>query len=548
VGETAGKVVGAAATLAAGAAILGLGHPLEPVEVTRTVYDPYSTQGQDIVASPGIKLGGRQTGGRNLPPGAFGVKEDETLFANYEKKRGLLYKFTMNTSQTSGELLAAIKCDPWVTSGAHTVTNDTATETMHVLPPISYIGTLLRMWRGDLIYEIEVIKTNFHNGKVWVCWSPGSTSRYASTSLNAMRLQNYVRDCWDFSAEESTKYTAHIDFSSHRYMEERSVFTSIGSGGETSSTCANGHLFFIVESPLKCASEIVQTSITFEVYIRGSNSIWADPSECITRMWRGPDFVGAAHAVKEEEEDFLKLKLGSRKAIFAQAGNTLPLRSDTPYLTTTEGAGRFWRPLIKKGNPDVLAAAVLSNDSLVHSFLQLMKRPHYLGNVVPGAVNTYTYRPGFGSMQKAILATFGWAAGDEAVHFVFQAANTPSSSVCFYNVPVLRTGAAIRKPLMYMYKRDVARHPECTLVLASMTTKKFFATTPAEDWPDNPWRINSRGFVLEAGLSGNVPSFTACPYVGDNFVMGCQLSPPFVVLDSTDTSEDYDRMDDPNSF
>jgi len=93
------------------------------------------------------------------------------------------------TSQVSGTLLSAFSATPKA--------GELIDGTVIHHTPLSYIASHFYFWRGSLFYKIKVVKTEFHSGRIVICFNPVSSvsgSTPAETYANSVYVQRTIYD------------------------------------------------------------------------------------------------------------------------------------------------------------------------------------------------------------------------------------------------------------------------------------------------------------------------------------------------------------------
>jgi hypothetical protein len=89
--------------------------------------------------------------------------EDQMDIARFVQRESFLDRFTMTPSQTPDTLLWNSR----VTPNLYGTYNDEIHPT-----PMSYMAQVFNKWQGTIKYRFQVVKSNFHKGKILIRWDP----------------------------------------------------------------------------------------------------------------------------------------------------------------------------------------------------------------------------------------------------------------------------------------------------------------------------------------------------------------------------------------
>lgn len=93
---------------------------------------------------------------------------DELSISNLVQKDSFLFSTTWNTNDPPDTLMAAVAVSPYLMNKGN------PTNSVYVLgyTPMAYIGSMFDSWRGDVIFTIKVICSQYHRGRLRVHWDP----------------------------------------------------------------------------------------------------------------------------------------------------------------------------------------------------------------------------------------------------------------------------------------------------------------------------------------------------------------------------------------
>jgi len=157
------------ADIAANAAkVFGWSKPVSLAPSTRVTqnYLPYSanTDGPDM--SFPLALSYENSVG--MAKGFSGTDVDEMDFSFLNTIPVYHTQFAWNTAQTSGTSFIQLPVNPL----SNILTTTVGTGTFYHLSPLQLVASHFFYWRGSMIYKIKLIKTEFHSGRLAVCFNP----------------------------------------------------------------------------------------------------------------------------------------------------------------------------------------------------------------------------------------------------------------------------------------------------------------------------------------------------------------------------------------
>lgn len=143
----------------------------------------------DTVESVGYTAGNKVA----LLNGFAGSAVDEMSFAYLFSIPSFKQAFTVTTSTAVGTLLANIPQRP--KSQETIFTSSSGPFTMHWTAPYAYVANAFNQWRGSIVLKIYCVKTNFHNARLELVFSPNG-----DPTKNTFNLAKYhTRYIWDIS-------------------------------------------------------------------------------------------------------------------------------------------------------------------------------------------------------------------------------------------------------------------------------------------------------------------------------------------------------------
>lgn len=171
----------------------------------------------------------------------------------------MLYtQFLFQGTNSRDDLLFSSTVHPCL-SPKFTIPGDTLPSTQRTY--LSYVSDGFMYWNGGIEYDIEVIATKFHSGKLLFAFVPNTTviPSYVDAST---ALPNVIIDL-----QQSSSTTFKIPWTSSIAMKSTSLYANRGQQSE--SDCVLGTMVCYVQNTLAFASNVAP-SVEINIYIKAS--------------------------------------------------------------------------------------------------------------------------------------------------------------------------------------------------------------------------------------------------------------------------------------
>jgi hypothetical protein len=124
----------------------------------------------------------------SIDPSPHGIGSADELSLSYLKTRESFFGVAnWSTSDTTGTQLFNLRVNPFL-PGIIDITNSSAAtvgkQVYHV--PLSYIGSMFKHWRGDIIVRMKVVCTKFHKGRLKISYDPRANITTTDPEENAV--------------------------------------------------------------------------------------------------------------------------------------------------------------------------------------------------------------------------------------------------------------------------------------------------------------------------------------------------------------------------
>jgi len=180
----------------------------------------------------------------SILPGFAGTDIDEMSITAMAMRPGYVTTFNWETFTTmpSGFALAVMEVSP---SALQNTRIDNG-RSVKDLVPCQFVASQFRMWRGSMQYTFKVVKTEFHSGRLAVCFSPeeGRTTTAGATYTTSDYLHREIidiRTCDTFTI--TVPYTATSPYKNTGVLKDWKI----------------GGLFIYVVDPLIAPSTVSQS-------------------------------------------------------------------------------------------------------------------------------------------------------------------------------------------------------------------------------------------------------------------------------------------------
>jgi len=225
----------------------------------------------------------------SVDPAMLGLpNEDEMVIANLVKRPSALTLLPWSTTNAAGDVLFNAQVTPTlrnVIDIVDTNTNVVAVRTYDTW--MSYVSMLFANWRGDIVFDFEVVCTKFHKGRLKISWDPlqytGTVVPDSNTVYTAIL---------DVGEANKTSFTVPYHQALPWLLRNTAIQTewSTGTTLPLFTTGFNGTLLLSVLTPLM--SPITPQTVNIMVSVRaGDNFEFANPTDRIGTSFKIPSLL-----------------------------------------------------------------------------------------------------------------------------------------------------------------------------------------------------------------------------------------------------------------
>lgn len=155
-------------------------HAFVPVAAAHLASSEIGTPVQKLALDPKQEL--------SIDPTMHGIcNQDEMAIENIIKKKSAIVMDGWSTADGVGTVIFNARVSPLLFGRVNIDDGGAVTRAQRVYhTPLSYIGMMFQHWRGDIVFEVEVICTKFHKGRLKISWDPIGTNGTVSIDENAV--------------------------------------------------------------------------------------------------------------------------------------------------------------------------------------------------------------------------------------------------------------------------------------------------------------------------------------------------------------------------
>jgi hypothetical protein len=155
-------------------------HGYQPMNGPMLASAHIGTQVQKLALDPKQEL--------SIDPSPHGIGSADELSLSYLKTKESYFSATSwSTTDLDGTQLWNMRVNPFQATSVdvkNTLSVNVGKQTQHV--PLSYIGSMFKHWRGDLILRVKVVCTKFHKGRLKISYDPRGDITTTDPAENAV--------------------------------------------------------------------------------------------------------------------------------------------------------------------------------------------------------------------------------------------------------------------------------------------------------------------------------------------------------------------------
>lgn len=242
-------------------------HAVVPVVGVHLATSEIGTPVQKLALDPKQEL--------SIDPGMHGLDGEDQMSIDYiAKKRSTLVMGGWSTSDSVGAVLYNARVSPMLFGRVEILDAGLVSRANRVYhTPMSYLGMMFTHWKGDIIFEIEIICTKFHKGRLKIAWDPIGSG--GTVALPENTVYTTILDIG-----ENNKATFRVPFhQAFAWQRLRGIANDNWTPGNTLNTDPvfdNGLLIVSVLTPLM--SPVSPQNVGVKVSVYSATVEYANPS------------------------------------------------------------------------------------------------------------------------------------------------------------------------------------------------------------------------------------------------------------------------------
>nr|QDH86675.1 MAG: hypothetical protein H4Bulk479_000002 [Picornavirales sp.] len=216
-------------------------------------------------------------------------------------------------------------------------------------PPVSYLTNFFSYWRGSLKYRFKIVKTEFHSGRIQVCFYPTDESTFTASAYYVNRQIIDIRDTNEF--EVTVPYISRSPYANVSGNESIGTLTIEVVDALVAPATVNNYVTFLVEICGGDDFEVAQpkdnrVSFTYAVPQSGLDKTSKSISFCIGNSVVNANPITASALVVGDKISSLRSFLKRFTPMIPNSGltastsrPTTSLITVTPDMLTVMGTG-----------------------------------------------------------------------------------------------------------------------------------------------------------------------------------------------------------------
>lgn len=206
----------------------------------------------------------------SIDPALHGLKaDDELCIKSIVERESTLTLTSWSTADAVGTVIFNANPSPMLFGRVEILDGALARKAHRVYhTPMSYVGMLFQHWRGDIIFDFDIVCTKFHKGRLKIGWDPLGSG--GTTALNENEVYTTIIDIGETNkASIRVPYHQEYEFSRMRGIARDNW--SAGNALPSNATTDNGLLVVSVLTPLM--SPVSPQSVYVRVSVRAAENL-----------------------------------------------------------------------------------------------------------------------------------------------------------------------------------------------------------------------------------------------------------------------------------
>nr|UFZ21066.1 MAG: structural polyprotein [Planococcus ficus-associated picorna-like virus 1] len=244
--------------------MLGFDYPTRPLAPEKTI-SPVENMAVCRGASRSNRLAVDSTSGQLLDSNIYGNPDVDMDFLHIAQTPMLLNQYTWSaTNDPQSAIFVNIPVSPNLQC-LGTRTNGTGQSTTYLRQTyLSFVSKFFQYWRGGITFDIEIIATRFHSGKLVLGFLPNASGAGATYNDIVTALPNITLDI-----QQTSKFSFTVPFVSPTALKSTRYATD-SNDNFTIDECMTGFLYMYIQNRLTNASNVAST-VDINLYIRAAD-------------------------------------------------------------------------------------------------------------------------------------------------------------------------------------------------------------------------------------------------------------------------------------
>jgi hypothetical protein len=278
-------------------------HAVVPLGAPHLASSEISTPIQKLTLDPKQEL--------SVDPSMHGISsKDEMIISNIVSKSSILTILDWSTTEAVDTVKFNTRVNPGLFDLASIVNGSSVEKSVRIYhTPMSYLGFAFTHWRGDIVFDIEIVCTKFHKGRLKVSWDPVLDT--GNVALDENQVYTTIIDIGQTTkASLRVPYHQGLAFLQTRKGLIRNWSTGTSLGSEL--TADNGMLLVSILTPLM--SPVTPQSVGIMISVRAADNFeFANPRDNLgAGITASPPSFFAVQAKDEVEMQTQTLTLGDQ--------------------------------------------------------------------------------------------------------------------------------------------------------------------------------------------------------------------------------------------
>lgn len=186
--------------------------------------------------------------------------ESETKIQDLVQKPGLLAIIEWKVENKKDQRLACVPITPLMPTSQYDSTEEKSIVYYNV-PPLGVVSSLFGKWRGDIVFDLNIIGSSYHSGRLFIAYLPTPATMAAVGSYTIDQLQNSPYKIVDVRGSTQVSFTVPW-YWKNAWGDVR---------GLSKASTTTGYIYIKVLNELICIDRVPPT-VFINLYVRGGKN------------------------------------------------------------------------------------------------------------------------------------------------------------------------------------------------------------------------------------------------------------------------------------